>query len=137
MDLVEVVTLPSLQMIAWQTHSLILTAFTSQVSQDCGFLPLALAIAGSMPLVADAPWSPDAWHKLHEILKDEAGLAQNKNAQEGFLRVVMTVSFKEMDRLQQSALLALAVLPNDVVAPIEMLCYLWDKASTSTIFGQL
>ena len=98
-----------------------------QVAKDCAFLPLALAIAGSMPLVMDDPMSEDAWSGLHKNLEDKANMQQSAGAQQDSLGTVLAVSFKGLGKWQRTHFLQLAALAKNVLAPMEMLCHLWDE----------
>ena len=102
---------------------------------DCGFLPFAMVIAGSMPLVEDNPSSPDAWRKHHDNLKKREVIQQtraettetNKVHHDALLKNLLAASFGELSKEQRARFLQLAVLASGVLAPGEMLCELWDQ----------
>lgn len=106
-----------------------------QVADDCAFLPLALAIAGAMPPVIYRPQSPEAWRELHDSLKDNARQLQDTVREDSVRKAsvsnVLTVSFRGLGRWQRTHFLKLAVLANGVLAPMEMLCNLWDEVRTT------
>lgn len=99
-----------------------------QVADDCAFLPLALAIAGAMPPVIYRPQSPAAWRELHDSLKDNTRQLQDTVGEDS-VGNVLTISFRGLGRWQRTHFLKLAVLANGVLAPMEMLCNLWDEVS--------
>lgn len=106
------------------TKRRVLRSIPVQVAKDCAFSPLALAIAGSTPLVVDTPSSASAWRKLHEAL---GNATETQRSQEDALDAVLVVGFEELGKNQRNRFLKLAVLANGVLAPTDMLCHLWDE----------
>lgn len=81
-----------------------------------------------MPPVIYRPQSPEAWRELHDSLKDNARQLQD-TVGENSVGNVLTISFRGLGRWQRTHFLKLAVLANGVLAPMEMLCNLWDEVS--------
>lgn len=102
-------------------------ATIDQVAKDCAFLPQALAIVGSTPLVADAPHSADTWRKLHENLKAKAELQEHDDVHQRSLNSALSVSFDELGREQRGRFLKLAVLSKGTAASKSMLSHLWEQ----------
>ena len=97
-----------------------------QVAALCGRLPLALAIAGSMPVVKGKGLKACAWEELAKHLGNEA-TKMWESGQEGVnINMVFEASFSALAARKRKEFLRLAVLPPGSVAPIEMLLNLWE-----------
>lgn len=102
-------------------------AASPQVAEDCGRLPLALAIAGSMPAVKGGMFSARAWDELHARLRRNKAKMQRMKGEEGSsVRAVLDLSLDALSDGQQERFLSLAVLPHRVTAPADMLAHLWE-----------
>lgn len=107
-----------------------------QVSQDCGFLPLALAIAGSTSTVKGHGSSMKKWKTLHENLGHRGDALSQKGDSNTSLYRVLDASFDELGTKRQRMFLRMAVLPYGAVAPKDMLQNLWE-VEVSVTFGLL
>lgn len=107
----------------------------SQVARECGCHPLALAIAGSLRCVREAPDSALVWRELHSeigrIKQSRRGLQMAADADEEPLQSslfpVLGLSFERLRVQEQDSFLSLVVLARGVPAPVAMLANLWDK----------
>ncbi|CAM9160206.1 unnamed protein product [Choristocarpus tenellus] len=98
-----------------------------QVARDCGFLPLALAIVGSMMYVKSSPSSPDTWKNVHEQLKHKSHMLQGLQFKEDSkLYSVLALSFCSLTPDLMERFSYLVVLASGVSATSEMLEQLWD-----------
>lgn len=88
-----------------------------------------------MDPVADTPSSADAWNELHRILKDKGSLREFSGPQDSSVHSILTSSLGELSRKQQGRFLKLGVLANGVMAPLEMMCCLWDEEVRNNLFG--
>ena len=77
--------------------------------------------------MVDAPLSEKAWCDLHTRLVDTARVKHTTTGQSGPLDAIVGVSYEDMGRRQRVHFLKLAVLPNGVSAPLNMLGQLWDE----------
>lgn len=84
--------------------------------------------------MVDAPLSTEAWRDLHARLVDAAGVKPAANSQRGPLDAILGVSYEDMGRRQRIHFLKLAVLPNGVSAPLDMLGQLWDEVRGRTMW---
>eukprot|EP00752_Nemacystus_decipiens_P011921 g10571.t1 len=97
-----------------------------QVARDCGFTPMALAIAGSMPVVKGQGSSALAWQQLHKNLENKEEMLRQKGGAVKSISHVLDASFDALGKNKQAHFMSLAVLPKAVVAPLEMLMNLWN-----------
>lgn len=96
-----------------------------QVARDCGFLPLALAIAGSMHYVKGCG-SSARWQELHEVLKSKEEMLRQKAEDLDSIDYVLCSSFEALGKSKQDHFMSMAILPKGVVAPTDMLMNLWE-----------
>lgn len=101
-----------------------------QVARDCGMLPLALSMVGT--LAKDQPLDPASWRLLHEKLS----VKHNKflDMQNGKLFYAIDVSLRSLPSNQQEQLQLMAVMASGVVATSEMLASLWDQVGEIQTF---
>ncbi|CAM9466798.1 unnamed protein product, partial [Ectocarpus fasciculatus] len=107
----------------------------NQVARDCGYHPLALAIAGSLRCVREAPDSALVWRELHSEIgrtrRSRRGLQMAADSDEepsqSSLFPVLGLSFERLRAQEQDSFLSLVVLARGVPAPVAMLANLWDK----------
>eukprot|EP00752_Nemacystus_decipiens_P014888 g13255.t2 len=93
----------------------------------CGCLPLALAIAGSMPVVKGKGLTAAAWEELARLFEGNAAKkGRVKGEQSTSLHVVFEASLDALSGRKQEEMLKTAVLAPGAVAPIEMLLNLWE-----------
>lgn len=92
-----------------------------QVADDCGFLPLAIAIIGAMGSSRIDPHSPETWRGVHARLVEEPTLVQDH------VGGVLTVSFRELNEKARARFRKLGVLVRGVRAPVEMVAHLWEQ----------
>lgn len=97
-----------------------------QVARDCGFCPLALAIAGSMPVVEGHGPSTQAWKELHEHLMNKEEILRKKVGAVKSISHVLDASFDSLGRKRQNNMMSMAVLPKGAAAPMGMLLNLWE-----------
>jgi WD40 repeat protein len=103
-----------------------LPALSDEVVAECGRLPLALAVVGAMLRGADAEY----WRDTLDLLR-KADLRAIANSlppgQDSFFRAV-EVSFRALAPEMQDCYRALAVLLEDMAAPIAILQTLWGMS---------
>lgn len=98
------------------------------MAEDCGRLPLALAIAGSVPAVKGGTFSIGVWEDLHSKLRRNKTKMQRMKGEEGSsMRAVLSLSFDALSERQQDIFLSMAVLPHRVTVPPDMLLHLWES----------
>lgn len=94
-----------------------------QVAHDCGMLPLALGMVGT--LAKDQPLDPASWRTVHEKLQAKhTKFLKIDNAK---LFYAIDISLHDLPSTQQEQLQLMAVLASGVVATSEMLANLWNK----------
>ena len=98
----------------------------TQVAERCGHLPLALAIAGSMPVVKGKGLTPVPWEELIKTFENLAKMMRARGEQLSSLNTVLEASFDALAERKQEEVLKTAVLAAGAVAPIEMLLNLWE-----------
>lgn len=89
-------------------------------------LPLALAIAGSMPVVKGKGLTPGAWIKLKKEFEVVAEKMRVRGEQSMSIKLVFETSLDALPRRRQNLFMKMAVLAAGAVAPIEMLLNLWE-----------
>ncbi|CAN0249525.1 unnamed protein product, partial [Ectocarpus sp. 13 AM-2016] len=92
----------------------------------CGHLPLVLAIAGSLSVVKGKGLTAVAWEELANELENVAKKMRARGEQSSSIKVVLETSFDTLAVRKQEEFLKMAVLAAGAVAPIEMLCNLWE-----------
>lgn len=92
-----------------------------QVADDCGFLPLAIAIIGAMGSSRIDPHSPETWRGVHARLVEEPTLVQDH------VGGVLTVSFRELNEKARARFRKLGVLVRGVRASVDMVAHLWEE----------
>lgn len=97
-----------------------------QVVAFCGSLPLALAIAGSMPVVKGKGLNAGAWEELIKLFEDVAEKMDALGEQRTSLSFVLETSFNALAAGKKKEFLKMAVLAPGAIAPIEMLPNLWE-----------
>lgn len=100
-------------------------SFLFQVADDCGLLPLALAIAGSMSIVKGQGSDAGAWDQLHKYLENKWNMQKAKGEVGSSLDRVLDASFDALGGRKQKEFLRMAVLAKGALAPIDMLLNLW------------
>ncbi|CAM9716370.1 unnamed protein product, partial [Hapterophycus canaliculatus] len=103
---------------------------TKVVAERCGRLPLALAIAGSMPVVKGKGLSAGAWKELTKRFENVVKMMRSRGEQSSSLSMVLEASFDALAESKQEEILKTAVLAAGAVAPIEMLLNLWETRDT-------
>eukprot|EP00752_Nemacystus_decipiens_P009503 g8495.t2 len=98
----------------------------TKVVARCGRLPLALAIAGSMPVVKGKGLMAGAWEELMKLFENVAKLMRARGDQSSSLDMVLEASFDALSERKQEEILKMAVLAAGAIAPIEMLLNLWE-----------
>lgn len=94
-----------------------------QVAGDCGMLPLALGMAGT--LAKDQPLDPASWRSLHEKLHETR--VKFRQVENGKLFSTIDTSLCDLPLAQQEQLQLMAVMASGVVATSDMLANLWDQ----------
>lgn len=92
-----------------------------QVADDCGFLPLAIAIIGAMGSSRVNPHSPETWRGVHMRLFEEPTLVQDH------VGGALAVSFRELNEKARARFRKLGVLVRGVRAPVDMVAHLWEQ----------
>lgn len=95
--------------------------FPRQVADDCGFLPLAVAIIGAMGSLRADPLSPETWKGVHARLVEEPTLVQDH------VGGALAVSFRELNENARTRFRKLGVLVRGVWAPVDMVAHLWEQ----------
>lgn len=95
----------------------------AQVARDCGMLPLALGMAGT--LAKDQPMDPASWQTVHEKLQEKH--TKYQEMENGKLFSVIDTSLFDLPFTQQEQLRLMAVMASGVVATSEMLANLWKQ----------
>ncbi len=108
-----------------------------EVIMECGRLPLAISVIGGTLLGADEP----SWHGALACMRsaDLSAIRELLPAgQDSFFRAI-EVSFQSLEPQMQKHYLGLAVLLEDMSAPISVLQALWDvtKVEARYISGHL
>ncbi|CAN0306682.1 unnamed protein product, partial [Ectocarpus fasciculatus] len=91
-----------------------------KVADDCGFLPLPLAIVGAMGSSRADPDSAETWRGVHAQLQEEPQLVQDPVAG------VLAVSFRELKGAARTRFRKLGVLAEGVKASVDMVAHLWE-----------
>eukprot|EP00903_Cladosiphon_okamuranus_P015635 g14437.t1 len=97
-----------------------------KVADDCGFLPLAIAIIGAMGISRVNPHSPETWRGVHARLVEEPTLVQDR------VGGALTVSFCELNDGSRTRFRKLGVLVRGVRAPVDMVAHLWEQDLSDT-----
>lgn len=92
-----------------------------QVADDCGFLPLPIAIIGAMGSSRVDPHSPETWRDVHALLFKEPTLVQDP------VTKVLAVSFGELEEKARTRFRKLGVLARGIRAPVDMVAHLWEQ----------
>ncbi|CAB1119260.1 unnamed protein product [Ectocarpus sp. CCAP 1310/34] len=92
-----------------------------EVADDCGFLPLAIAIIGAMGSSRVNPHSPETWRGVHARLVEEPSLVQDH------VGGALAVSFRELSEKARARFRKLGVLARGVRAPVDMVAHLWEQ----------
>eukprot|EP00752_Nemacystus_decipiens_P009200 g8218.t1 len=98
----------------------------TKVVARCGRLPLALAIAGSMPVVKRKGLMAGAWEELIRLFENVAKMMRARGDQSSSIDMVLEASFDALSERKQEEILKMAVLAAGAIAPIEMLVNLWE-----------
>eukprot|EP00752_Nemacystus_decipiens_P009291 g8302.t1 len=106
-----------------------------QVAEACGWHALTLAIAGSLPSVADSPNCGSAWQKLHSEIEQKKSTARGPRMNAGSdddptklsLFPVLDLSLESLGKDEQRLFLSLVVLARGVLASVPMLASIWQK----------
>ncbi|CAN0234238.1 unnamed protein product [Scytosiphon promiscuus] len=98
-----------------------------KVADDCGFLPLAVAIIGAMGSLRADPLSPETWRGVHARLVEEPTLVQDH------VGGALAVSFRELNENARTRFRKLGVLVRGVRAPVDMVAHLWEQDPSDTI----
>ena len=106
-----------------------------QVAEACGWLALALAIAGALPSIRKSPNDSEAWRDLHlEIAEKKRteddlwmphGTSRNKSKLALF--PVLGLSIDQLYEDTRDLFFSLVVLAHGVPAPVDMLTNLWEQ----------
>ena len=108
---------------------------TEQVAEECGWLALALAIAGSLPSIRRNPNDPGAWRELHleiaEKKRQRRGLRMaadiTHDKAKSVLFPVLGLGMDELGEDARALFFNLVVLARGVPAPVDMLTNLWEQ----------
>jgi len=114
-----------------------LPAASDNVITECGRLPMALSVVGAMLRTANEEFWTDTLDLLHKA--DLSAIQEQlPEGQQSFFKVV-EVSFQSLESEIQERYKALAVLLEDMVAPIPVLQTLWNvsEAEARRISRQL
>eukprot|EP00903_Cladosiphon_okamuranus_P008759 g8391.t1 len=95
-----------------------------KVADDCGFLPLPIAIIGAMGSSRIDPHSPETWRGVHAGLVEEPTLVQDP------VERVLAVSFGELNEKARKRFRKLGVLVRGVRVPVDMVAHLWEQLHT-------
>lgn len=98
----------------------------TQVVELCGGLPLALSIAGSVPIVKGKGLTASAWKELIKTITNVAMKMEMCGGELDSLNMVLETSFNALSARKKQELKRLAVLATGAVAPVEMLLHLWE-----------
>ncbi|CAM9339429.1 unnamed protein product, partial [Hapterophycus canaliculatus] len=90
------------------------------VANDCGFLPLPIAIIGAMGSSRVDPHSPETWRDVHARLVEEPTLVQDH------VGGALAVSFRELEEKARTRFRKLGVLARGIRAPVDMVAHLWE-----------
>lgn len=105
------------------------------VGRDCGLLPLALAIAGSMAVVKGRGRSAQAWLELHSDLDSKTKMLMARGGTRTSIHHVLDSSFDQLGASKQRMFLRVAVLAKGASAPEDMLTNLWEvEVSMGLVF---
>eukprot|EP00752_Nemacystus_decipiens_P014758 g13139.t2 len=102
-----------------------------KVARDCGMLPMALGMAGT--LAKKQPLDPASWRTVHEKLREKR--AKFRGMDNGRLFSVIDASLCDLPSAQQEQLRLMAVMASGVVATSEMLANLWKQHITEVPTG--
>eukprot|EP00752_Nemacystus_decipiens_P007809 g6974.t1 len=107
----------------------------NKVAEECGWLALALAIAGSLPSIRRNPDDLGAWRKLHSEItgmkRQRRGLRiagdVTPNKSKSVLFPVLGLSVDQLGEDARNLFFHLVVLARGVPAPVDMLTNLWEQ----------
>ena len=94
-----------------------------QVAHECGMLPLALGIGGS--LVKDRPLDPASWRDVYLELRETH--VKFREIEYGKLFSTIETSFENLGRAHKEQFQLLVVVASGFVATPVMLVNLWQK----------
>eukprot|EP00903_Cladosiphon_okamuranus_P006199 g6096.t1 len=104
---------------------------TRQVAHDCGMLPLALGVVGT--LAKGQPLDPVSWRAVHKKLREERSMF--RDMENGKLFSTIDASVCDLPSNQREQLQLMAVMASGVVATPEMLANLWNQDTSNVSTG--
>lgn len=93
------------------------------MAHDCGLLPLALGMVGTM--ANEQPLDPSSWRAVHEKLAEKR--TKFEQMEGGKLFSTIHTSLCNLPLTQQEHLRLLAVMASGALATHEMLANLWSQ----------
>ncbi|CAM9933909.1 unnamed protein product, partial [Ectocarpus sp. 12 AP-2014] len=99
------------------------------VANDCGVLPLPLAIVGAMGSSRADPDSAETLRGVHALLQQEPQLVKDP------VGGVLAVSFRELKGAARKRFRQLGVPAKRARAPVDMVAHLWELASARGMYG--
>lgn len=96
---------------------------------------MALAIAGSIPVVKGQGLVADGWRELSKLFDNTAKMMRARGEQSSSLGTVLEASFDTLSETKQEKVLMTAVLAAGAVASVQMLLNLWDTKVLCVAFS--